>query len=129
MLPVSHIYNASGSYRVYLIAFNQYGCSDTSYQDVTAIVSAVADVPNAFTPNGDGTNDKVFVAGYGIDKMTWRIYNRWGQLLFTSVNINTGWDGRFKGELQPQDVYGYILNIEFTDGTKSSKKGDITLLR
>jgi gliding motility-associated-like protein len=129
MLPVSHIYNTSGNYRVYLIAFNQYGCSDTSYQDVSAIVSPVADVPNAFTPNGDGTNDKVFVAGYGIDKMTWRVYNRWGQLMFTSVSINAGWDGRYKGELQPQDVYGYILNIEFTDGTKTSKKGDITLLR
>jgi gliding motility-associated-like protein len=129
MLPVTHIYNTAGSYRVCLIAFNQYGCSDTSCQQVTAIVTPVVDVPNAFTPNGDGANDVVFVRGYGIDKMSWRIYNRWGQLVFVSTNINFGWDGRFKGALQPQDVYVYTLSVQFTDGTKYSKKGDITLLR
>ena len=129
MLPVTHIYNAAGSYNVCLIAFNQNGCSDTSCQHVTAIVTPLIDVPNAFSPNGDGTNDVVFVQGYGIDKMTWRIYNRWGQLVFVSTNINTGWDGRFKGALQSQDVYAYTLNVQFTDGTKLSKKGDITLLR
>jgi gliding motility-associated-like protein len=129
LLPVTHSYNTGGSYVVCLIAFNQYGCSDTLCQQVTAIVSPLADVPNAFTPNSDGTNDEIFVLGYGINKMTWRIYNRWGQLVFTSSSVNTGWDGRFKGALQPQDVYAYTLNIEFTDGTKYSKKGDITLLR
>ncbi len=128
-LPVSHIYNTAGSYAVCLIAFNQYGCSDTLCQQVTAIVTPLVDVPNAFSPNGDGTNDLVYVKGYGINKMTWNIYNRWGQLVFSSYNLNTGWDGRFKGALQPQDVYGYTLSIEFTDGSKYSKKGDITLLR
>ncbi|MEP6466628.1 MAG: PKD domain-containing protein [Parafilimonas sp.] len=127
MLPVSHVYNTAGTYTVLLIAFNQYGCSDTSFQQVVAIVSPLVDVPNAFAPNGK--NNVIYVKGYGINKMTWRIYNRWGQLMFTSSNINTGWDGRFNGALQPQDVYAYILNIEFTDGTKTSKKGDITLLR
>ncbi len=129
MLPVTHIYNTAGSYAVCLIAFNQFGCTDTLCQQVTAIVSPVADVPNAFSPNGDGTNDMIFVKGYGINKMSWNIYNRWGQLVFTSFNLNTGWDGRYKGELQPQDVYAYVLNIEFTNGIKLSKKGDITLLR
>ena len=63
-----------------LLPLIRYGCSDTSCQQVTAIVSPLVDVPNAFSPNGDGTNDVVFVKGYGIGKMTWRIYNRWGQL-------------------------------------------------
>jgi gliding motility-associated-like protein len=129
MLPVSHIYNTAGSYAVCLIAFNQFGCSDTSCQQVTAIVSPLVDVPNAFSPNGDGTNDVIYVKGYGISKMTWNIYNRWGQLMFSSYTLSTGWDGRFKGALQPQDVYGYTLSVQFTDGTKYSKKGDITLLR
>jgi gliding motility-associated-like protein len=69
------------------------------------------------------------VQGYAISKMTWKIYNRWGQLVFTSLNQGTGWNGRYKGELQPQEVYAYTLAIEFTDGTKINKKGDITLLR
>jgi len=129
MLPVSHIYNTAGFYSVCLIAFNEFGCSDTLCQQVTAIVSPLTDVPNAFTPNGDGVNDEVFVKGYGISKMTWKIYNRWGQLVFTSLSLNDGWDGRYKGELQPQDVYAYVLSIDFTDGTQLRKKGDITLLR
>lgn len=129
MLPVSHIYNTAGFYNVLLIAFNQYGCPDTFAQQLTAIVSPLVDVPNAFSPNSDGTNDVVYVKGYGISKMTWSIFNRWGQRVFTSTNVNTGWDGRYKGETQPQEVYAYTLSIEFTDGTKTSKKGDITLLR
>jgi len=129
MLPITHIYNASNTYTVQLIAFNQSGCTDTASVDVTAIVTPLVDVPNAFTPNGDGTNDIVFVQGYAIGKMTWKIYDRWGLLVFTSSNVNTGWNGRYKGELQPQEVYAYTLTIEFTDGTKINKKGDITLLR
>jgi gliding motility-associated-like protein len=129
MLPISHIYNTAGTYTVYLIAFNQFGCTDTVYQQVTAIVAPLVDVPNAFSPNGDGTNDMIFVKGYGIAKMTWNIFNRWGQLMFTSFDLNTGWDGRYKGVLQPQDVYAYVLNVQYTNGTKYIKKGDITLLR
>ena len=63
------------------------------------------DVPNAFSPNGDGHNDKVYVRGYGIAKMSWQIYNRWGVLVYTGTDKNEGWDGRYKGVLQAQDVY------------------------
>lgn len=129
MLPVSHTYNTAGTYPVCLIAFNENGCSDTLCQQVTAIVAPLADVPNAFSPNNDGKNDIIYARGYGVGKMSLRIFNRWGQMMFTSSSLNAGWDGRFKGELQPQDVYAYILDIEFTDGTKYRKKGDITLLR
>jgi gliding motility-associated-like protein len=61
--------------------------------------------------------------------MDWRIYNRWGVLVFQSNTQNQGWDGKFKGNVQAQDVYTYTLEVEFSDGTKYSKKGDITLLR
>jgi gliding motility-associated-like protein len=87
------------------------------------------DVPNAFTPNGDGINDKVFVRGFGIAKMSWKIYNRWGQVVFSTTNRNEGWDGRYKGVIQPQEVYTYTLDLEFSDGQKLTRTGDITLLR
>jgi gliding motility-associated-like protein len=61
--------------------------------------------------------------------MKWSIYNRWGQLVYASTDRNQGWDGRYKGVLQPQEVYTYTLEIEFTDGTRATKTGDITLLR
>ncbi len=127
--PVTHLYNRTGTYNACLIAYNAAGCSDSSCQSISVTVNATAAVPNAFSPNGDGTNDRIFVRGYGIGKMTWRIYNRWGTQIFVTNNQSEGWDGTYKGRLQPQDVYHYTLQIEFTNGDKVSKKGDITLLR
>lgn len=127
--PVSHLYNRTGTYNACLIAYNASGCSDSTCQSISVTVNATAAVPNAFSPNGDGTNDRIFVRGYGIGKMTWRIYNRWGTQVFVTNNQSEGWDGTYKGRLQPQDVYHYTLQIEFTNGDKVSKKGDITLLR
>ncbi len=129
LTPVSHLFNSSNTFKVCLIAYNANGCTDTSCQMITAIVVPLADVPNAFSPNGDGTNDVVSVKAYGVAKMNWNIYNRWGKLVFSSFNIKNGWDGRYEGVLQPQDVYAYKISITFTDNTVFEKKGDITLLR
>ncbi|TDH28106.1 PKD domain-containing protein [Segetibacter sp. 3557_3] len=127
-LPVQHYYNETRKYTTCLVAINQYGCRDTTCQDLQAIVVPVLDIPNAFTPNGDGINDKVFVRGFGIAKMNWRIFNRWGALVFQTVNRNEGWDGIYRGSRQPKEVYHYVLDVEFTDGKRTQKKGDITLL-
>ena len=126
---VEHIYNATGTFNTLLIAENNFGCQDTAQQPIVAKIVPLLDVPNAFTPNGDGINDKVFVRGFGITKMNWRIYNRWGQAVFVSSDKTQGWDGTFKGTMQPKEVYHYILAVQYTDNTKSEKKGDITLLR
>ncbi|HXR81426.1 MAG TPA: gliding motility-associated C-terminal domain-containing protein, partial [Saprospiraceae bacterium] len=74
-------------------------------------------------------NSVVKVMGFGIDKMTFTIWNRWGQKVFETNNRFQGWDGKVKGVVQPMDVYAYKLSIEFSDGTKANKKGDITLIR
>lgn len=124
-----HQFNATNDFNTCLIAYNEYGCADTSCQIVSALVSPLVAVPNAFSPNGDGVNDKVYVRGYAIGKMLFRIYNRWGQLVYESTDRHEGWDGKYKGTLQPMDSYAYTLEIEFTDGSKATKKGDITLLR
>jgi len=124
-----HQFNATGNYNTCLAAINEFGCIDTVCQNVPAIVLPLLDVPNAFSPNGDGKNDQVRVRGFGIGKMMFRIYNRWGQVVFETADPNQGWDGRFKGTPQPVDVYAYTLDVQFTDGTKKTKQGDITLLR
>lgn len=127
---VSHLYNSTGTFTACLAAINDVGCADTMCQNVKAIIVPLVDVPNAFTPNGDGVNDYVNVRGYGITKLTFRIYNRWGTMVYQATsNKQIGWDGRYNGVLQPQDVYTYIADIEFYDGTTFQKKGDITLLR
>jgi gliding motility-associated-like protein len=126
---VKHLYNASGTYNTCLVTYNMYGCMDTACQPITVVIYNSVNVPSAFSPNGDGRNDKVFVRGYGITKMSWSIYNRWGALVYFGTDPNEGWDGRYKGVLQPQDVYHYTLQIEFGGEEKTTKKGDITLLR
>jgi len=86
-------------------------------------------VPNTFTPNNDGKNDVLYVFGNTIAKMQLRVYNQWGQFLYESLNIQNGWDGTYKGQMQPNGVYVYYLDATFNDGTKTTKKGTITLLR
>lgn len=125
----SHLYNATGTYHATLYAFNVADCVDSITLDVPILIRPLLDVPNAFTPGRFGVNGIVKVAGFGIGKMDWRIYNRWGQVVFSTTDRHQGWDGKFKGAVQPLDVYTYTLDVEFTDGQKLRKTGDITLLR
>lgn len=123
----SHQYLRTGNYNVCLTAINSAGCAATICKEVSAIVVPLFDVPNAFAPNGK--NNIFYVKAFGATKFNLKIFNRWGQLVFESSDPRIGWDGRFKGNLQPMDAYAYIVNLEFTDGTKGSRSGSVTLLR
>lgn len=124
-----HQYVATGVYNACLITYNAAGCTDTICKTVEARVEPGLDIPNAFTPGKFGNNSVIRVAGFGIAKMTWRIYNRWGQKVFESTDPRYGWDGMYKGAIQPVDVYAYTLDVEFFDGVKVRRTGDITLLK
>jgi gliding motility-associated-like protein len=127
--PVLHQYNTTGTYNVCLTAFSSIGCDSTTCKTVKASVIMVADVPSAFTPTTGDQNSILYVRGFGIVKSQFTIWNRWGQKVFESADIKQGWDGKINGALQAMDVYAYTLNVEFADGTKLVKKGDITLIR
>ena len=126
---VVHLYNKTDTFQVCLVVTNASGCTDTACQIVSAVINPLLDVPNAFTPGRFGVNSIIKVVGFGITHMVWRIYNRWGQVVFESDDPYDGWDGTYKGNLQPMDVYGYTLEAEFSDGSHVRKKGDITLIR
>jgi gliding motility-associated-like protein len=125
----THQYVATGIYPVRLIAYNSLGCTDTAFDNVQAEVLPLIDVPSAFSPNGDGVNDKVIPRGFGVSKTRFIIFNRWGQKVFETDQRNTGWDGFFKGKIQAQDVYAYTLEATLADGKVIKKSGDITLFR
>ena len=127
--PFDYQYNTSGTYNAMLIAYNAAGCPDTAIRNIVVLVTPRLDLPNAFTPLSSGNNSVIYVRGFAIGRMNWRIYNRFGNLVFQSSSQRIGWDGKFKGVIQPMDVYAYTLEVEFTDGTRATKKGDITLLR
>ena len=87
-------------------------------------------VPTAFTPNGDGKNDVFRVANLSFQKLIeFRVFNRWGQEVYSTTDNNGGWDGTWKGVPQDIGVYKYVIRVAFPDGTLSTYKGDITLLR
>ncbi|WP_394771926.1 gliding motility-associated C-terminal domain-containing protein [Mucilaginibacter sp.] len=86
-------------------------------------------VANAFTPNGDGKNDVVYVHNENIKTLKFYVYSQWGELLFMSQSQQNGWDGTFKGKAEPAGVYVYYVEITLTNGEKVNKKGTITLLR
>ncbi len=88
------------------------------------------DVPMAFTPTGNPENAVVYVKGWGIMKLLeFRIYNRYGNEVFYTNDINQGWDGTYKGKMQNIDSYAYVVTAEMWDGTIKTKKGTISLLR
>jgi gliding motility-associated-like protein len=114
----------------HLTAYNRLGCEDSICKPLVIIFRGILDVANAFSPNGDGQNDIIYVKGYGITELEFRIYNRWGELVFESDDINFGWDGTYKGTNQEMEVYVYTLKAKFKNGTESGlRKGNITLLR
>lgn len=86
-------------------------------------------VPNVFTPNGDGKNDVLYVYGNYISAIQFYVFNQWGQLIFRSDALSSGWDGTFKGQQQPVGVYAYTLRVVLRDGTVKIKKGAVNLIR
>ncbi|MFN3939898.1 MAG: gliding motility-associated C-terminal domain-containing protein, partial [Chitinophagales bacterium] len=125
----TYIFNALGTYQICLTATNASGCEDTYCREIQIETDGVADIPSAFSPNGDGSNEILFVRGFGIKEMRLKIFNRWGELVFESADQDSGWDGTFRGKPQEAEVYVYLLQVEFDDGKSMEKTGNITLLR
>jgi gliding motility-associated-like protein len=128
-LPVQHQYNATGKFNACLTAYNLQDCPDDTCMEVSTLIDPLVDVPNAFTPQSGDINSIVMPKGFGMAKIQFIIWNRWGQKVFETNSRNQGWNGKVKGVLQPMDVYAYTLYVEFFDGTKTTRKGDITLIR
>lgn len=86
-------------------------------------------VPNAFTPNDDNRNDKVYVRGRNLATLEFAIYDRWGEKIFETTDQSVGWDGTFNGKPMDPDVYVYYLSGTCVGGDEFILKGDITLIR
>jgi gliding motility-associated-like protein len=115
---------------------SEYGClgEDTVRVIVTCEGNQIW-LPNTFTPNADGQNDRFYPHGKGIRAVkSFRIYNRWGEVMYERTNFPTendiyGWDGTYKNQPLKPDVYVYYLSAECTSGEQIEVKGDITLIK
>lgn len=86
-------------------------------------------VPSAFTPNGDGLNDMLYVRGNNITELFFVVYDRWGERVFETSDLGLGWDGTFRGKPLPPDVYGFYLRCVCEEGQSYFHKGNVSLLR
>ncbi len=117
-----------GTY-VSVVAINGCYASDT----VLVQKDCYMDVPNIFSPNGDGTNDFFYprqLLTKGLMTFKMDIYNRWGQLIYETTNTDgQGWDGNFNNQAQPEGVYVYRIDATFKDGQIEHHTGNVTLIR
>ncbi len=124
--------NREVKYTVTLTATNfALGCSDTYKKLITVLDHCNIDVPTAFTPNNDGLNDNFGPHNaLKADNYQFRVYNRWGQLIFESSNWKERWDGKLKGLLQGTGTYVWMLRYTNRDTKRQVfKKGTVTLIR
>jgi PKD repeat protein len=121
----SHTYPDTGKYVVTLRVSNQQGCFTTTFKTVTIVgVPGYLFVPNSFMPGNQTPELRTFIAkGSGIKSWRFNIFNKWGQTLWETTQLNEGrpvegWDGTFNGILQPQGVYFWKIDVEFVNGTE-----------
>jgi len=127
-----HTYTDTGTYIVELIVSSSHNCSDTIEKPVTIYPSVVIYIPNAFTPNGDLLNDtwKPSISGIDKDNYHLNIYDRWGKVMFTTNDINEGWNGKYNEKPCPEAVYVYMIDYN-TKPTNEHKviRGAVTLVK
>ncbi|MGE0562735.1 MAG: gliding motility-associated C-terminal domain-containing protein [Flavobacteriales bacterium] len=137
--PTNICYSNAGTFNVALVVANSNGTDSTHFANYitvdsclvstpTVVIEPVVVIPNVFSPNVDGQNDLFKVTGIGIKTVAMKIYNRWGQVVFESIQVNDAWDGRTNSGVKvPEGTYFYIIDVE-TD-KKETFTGTLTLIR
>ena len=130
----------TGWFSIKLVAYTAFGCKDSIVKNLRVNPVYEIVVPNAFTPNTGGpssgfygkndlSNDIFYVHADLVRNYEMQIFNRWGELIFQTKDVNQGWDGYYLGKLSPQDVYVYKVTVEFLNGKTETKTGNFTLFR
>lgn len=122
-----HNYSDGGYYHVYLTVTDVNGCVDSTSLKVG--IGLKPALPSGFTPNGDGENDVFIIRGGPFLSIVFKVYNKWGQLIFNSTDQTKGWDGTYKGKPAPIGVYTWTYVVELANKKVEKKSGDVTLMR
>lgn len=124
--PIAHPADTI-TYHLTYIGSNQ--CRATAQITINVKIGGTIYMPNVFSPNNDGNNDILLPLGIGIKTIQWKVFNRWGEMVFVSSNENIGWDGTYQGVLQPAGTYVYLLQVTFFNKSTHNYKGSFTLVR
>lgn len=111
-----------------VVGANEYGCRDTA--TVSILIREQLFLPNAFSPNGDGLNDRFAIANYGYQEVkAFRIFNRWGKEVFSTFDGLAGWDGLYNGNPADAGTYFYHIELSERDDQVKTFRGDLLLIR
>ena len=132
--PPAHLFPDTWGGKKYLVSLvvkDNLGCTDTASQQITKLQSCYITVPNAFTPNGDGKNDFLYpLNAFTAENLEFRVYNRFGQLVFETRDWTQKWNGTINGK--PQETGTYVWTLRYTDGSSGkqfSLRGSSVLIR
>ena len=120
--------NQTYVYRITAIA-KDAGIPSSVSNTIIIIKEAILSYPTAFTPNGDGKNDDFKVFGQFTAAVEFKIFNRWGELLFITDDLDKGWDGSYKGSAMPEGTYVFRAFLTDHAGRTSERSGTVVLLR
>jgi gliding motility-associated-like protein len=131
---IDYIFKNEGNHDVCLVTENHLGCKDSSCVTVNVLNSSANDpsfiiIPNVFTPNNDLLNDIFRSTSLNIAEWDSRIYNRWGHLVYHSVEPDIMWDGKWNGKPCEDGVYVYVIKAVGGDGKIFDLSGTLTLFR
>ncbi|MEA3497339.1 MAG: PKD domain-containing protein [Bacteroidota bacterium] len=128
----THIYKIAGNYNTMLIVTNDLGCKDTASSKINVEpLPIIIDFPTAFTPDKEN-NNTIEITGCGTrfkELISFRIFNRWGEIVFETTDPQQAWDGTYKGKIQNMDTYVYVIKVLGFDDEIKTEKGYITLIR
>lgn len=129
--PTPHFYADTGKYTIKLRITSAFGCVDTISHIVTIEVPYLFFIPNAFSPNEDGKNEVFTVKGEGVTEFSMMIFDRWGNFIFYSDDIDEGWDGKANlgTEVAQSDVYVYAIKLIDLKKKTHHYKGIVTLVK
>ena len=129
--PPPHTYADTGTYSIKLVVSTQYNCVDIASQTIVIEPDFTFYIPQAFSPNGDGVNDTFKGQGIFIKDFKMSIFDRWGNLIFVTDNVNTAWDGRVNhgADIAQRDVYVYTIVLTDLKNKIHSYKGTVTLVK
>ena len=124
--------SAPGSYIVCLRAVNAAGCEEEACKKIVVKDDLLLFVPNAFTPNGNSSNETFFPVSRNIlfgDQFEFTVFSRWGETMFHSSQMTEGWDGTYRGKAVPPDVYVWKLKINYPSLPEKILLGHVSVIR
>ena len=128
--PIVTVGNIGDEITYQVVGVTEEGCKGEGYVKIRVYKGPEIYVPTGFTPNNDGKNDKFTPFPVGIKNYKYfRVFNRWGQVIFSTTRLNDGWDGTLSGKEQPSGVYVWMIEGLTKDNKIITKKGTVTLIR